>query len=203
MDATKIRLSPSELELATNAAIILTKNTVLQKTKTLLEDLQKEMKTFAGEDYLLSKEFFISPKISRGENYLGLPYLVLDYPRNFGQEDVFVIRSMFWWGNFFSSTLQLSGSYKTRFSDPLKKYFDVLCEKECYFGISEDAWQHHFEESNYVLIKNLSVNEFQKLIDKQPHIKIAAKFPITEWHLAANKLFDHWKTYLQLLNLST
>jgi len=62
----------------------------------------------------------VSPKISRGENYLGLPYLVLDYPRLFRPDAVLAIRTFFWWGHFFSSTLQLSGGYKTEFLSRLQ-----------------------------------------------------------------------------------
>ena len=51
-----------------------------------------------------------TPKIAKGENYLQLPYVLLDYPRCFDKENIFAIRTMFWWGNFFSITLHLSGS---------------------------------------------------------------------------------------------
>ena len=56
-----------------------------------------------------------SPKISRGENYNGLPYVMLDYPRCFGKEDVFAMRTMFWWGNFFSITWHLKGKYSKEY----------------------------------------------------------------------------------------
>ena len=51
-----------------------------------------------------------SAKISKGEN-MGLPWVMLDYPRLFGQEDVLAIRTMFWWGHCFSVTLHLKGRY--------------------------------------------------------------------------------------------
>src|SRR5438270_12291819 len=108
----KIQLSPAEQKLITNAEILLTKNRVLEKMWLLLEGVQNAMQRRAST-FSNPHIFQTPPKVSRGENYLGLPYLVLDYPRIFQQSDVFAIRSFFWWGNFFSSTLQLSGHFKT------------------------------------------------------------------------------------------
>ena len=51
-----------------------------------------------------------SPKITRGENYQLLPYVILDYPRCFQKEQVFAIRTMFWWGKGISITLHVSGN---------------------------------------------------------------------------------------------
>jgi hypothetical protein len=107
MQGSKIRLSPSEAALVGNAEIILTKNSILQKTVALLAQLQEEITSQKA-----LPPFSPSAKISKGENYRGLPYAVLDYPRIAGGEDLFFIRSMFWWGHFFSSTLQLAGAYK-------------------------------------------------------------------------------------------
>ena len=65
-----------------------------------------------------------SPKISKGENYKGLPWLVLDYPRYFNKEDIFAIRTLFWWGNFFSITLHISGKYKMRYEKKIIDSFE-------------------------------------------------------------------------------
>ena len=43
-------------------------------------------------DFLPAEMLFHSPKISKGENYKGLPYVMLDYPRCFGKTDIFAIR---------------------------------------------------------------------------------------------------------------
>src|SRR6266511_3807431 len=104
MNPAKIRLSAKEMELVTNADWILTKNGIIQKVKQLLSDL-----LLVQEDMLhkfrpfLPAETGMSPaKISKGENYKGLPYLILDHPRYFGKDNVFAIRTLFWWGHFFS-----------------------------------------------------------------------------------------------------
>ena len=111
MNETKIHFSVAETELMCNTDIILTKNSVLQKIKALFEGMQMSMtdEVSRNSDWSSQTIFQMPPKISRGENYLGLPYLVLDYPRQFDSINIFAIRTMFWWGHFFSSTLQLAG----------------------------------------------------------------------------------------------
>lgn len=196
MKETKIRLSPSEMELVCNAEIILTKNKILQQVKSLLEAVQEEMTATAsgnGEDNI----FGVPPKISRGENYLGLPYLILDYPRRFGQPDIFAIRSMFWWGHFFSSTLHLSGLYAEKYGKRIEKAYPLLAEQGYYIGIETDPWQHHFEESNYVRISKLDEGAFTDHC-RRDHIKIAAKWPLTEWPFAANHFIESWNMFLGL-----
>src|SRR5689334_2264068 len=115
MQQTKIQLLPAEMELIASPDIILTKNAILQKIKLFLERLQvKQMDILKDHSPRLPAEVLkISPKISRGENYKGLPWLVLDNPRFFQHNNIFAIRTMFWWGNFFSITLHLSGNNKT------------------------------------------------------------------------------------------
>src|SRR5688572_30593643 len=106
----KIQLSTLELELVNNTEWILTKNGIIEKVKKLLHDIQMAQHEvlIAAQDQLPAEVLMPSPKISRGENYKGLPYLILDNPRFFDKQDIFAIRTMFWWGHFFSITLHVS-----------------------------------------------------------------------------------------------
>ena len=94
-------------------------------------------------------EFRIGPKISKGENYLGLPYIILDYPRYSDSKDLFFIRQMFWWGHFFSSTLQVKGKYKKALLKEIHKDKMSNATNAYFIGIHEDPWKHHFEKDNY------------------------------------------------------
>src|SRR5580700_4684754 len=104
MDEAKIRLSVEELELVENAEWILTKNRIIDKVQNLFGILAVKMKTELETISLPDEPLQTNPKISKGENYNGLPYVILDYPRLFSKENVFAIRTMFWWGNYFSVT---------------------------------------------------------------------------------------------------
>ena len=196
MQESKIRLSPAEEELFCNAEIILTKNSVLQKTTQLLAEIQDIMVLNAPATI---QECSPSPKISRGENYLGLPYLILDYPRIAKGNDLLFIRSMFWWGNFYSSTLQLGGSFKEASVLKISAAYDWLKKSSYAIGINQDPWVHHAEETNYLQIDNLSAKAFSAVLAEVPHIKIAAHWPLREWDAAAENLTKSWKVLTGLI----
>jgi hypothetical protein len=195
MQGSKIQLSVSELELACNADIILTKNSIINKTIALLGTVEETIGQYTDR----GKLFSISPKISRGEYYQGLPYVVLDYPRYSRSPDLVFIRSMFWWGHFFSSTLQLSGELKTKYIPAIEASYEQLADKGYYIGINTDPWQHHFEDSNYIAVSTMSTGAFQAILEEQEHIKIAAKLPLTEWQHAASFMINSWNLLAELI----
>lgn len=199
MEASKIHLSSAEVELMQNAEIILTKNRILGKMKTLLEEVQELQTDFVKKNNLDNRIFTVSPKISRGENYLGLPYLILDYPRYSFENNFFFIRSMFWWGKFFSSTLHLAGDSKEKFKNQIRNSYPQL--RHCYIGVSEDQWVHQLEPSHYLLIDAMTNEEFETTCDKFDHIKIADTHSLNEWVNAPSELFENWKQYLSVCGL--
>jgi hypothetical protein len=191
MIEAKIRLSANEMDLVTNAEWILTKNGIMQKGKWLLEDLQEQMAAYLrSHPAILQKDILYgTPKITRGENYNGLPYLVLDYPRIFQKEDIFAIRTMYWWGNFFSSTLHLGGMYRNLAEMKIFYGWDLLKNDGFYLCTNDGAWEHHFESTNYIPVAALSNLEFQKNIAGKSFIKIAKKVELWHWEDAAKILF--------------
>lgn len=201
MDPAKIRLSPTEMELVNNADLILTKNAILKKVNGLLAELQEKQQLdmalqAAG---LPVKVYGSSPKISKGEKYKGLPYLILDYPRVFEHENIFAVRTMFWWGHFFSVTLHLSGIYKKEAEEKLLGSYQFLKEKGYSFYINEGPWEHHFEGDNYVLLSALSKNDFEKLVREKPFVKLANKITLQQWDEAIEILQGYFKELIGML----
>ncbi len=200
MDTTKIRLSTEEEALVCRTDWILTKNRIIEKIKIVFASLQtQEQRAFELSKYLKTEELNTSPKISKGENYKGLPYLVLDYPRFFNREDIFLIRSFFWWGNFFSTTLQLSGKFKTKYEDKLIASFDQLQSQHFYICINDDQWQHHFEADNYLSLPDLSPVRFEEIIVQRPFIKLSKKMPIGQLHDIEESLLDNFNQLISVL----
>src|SRR5437762_6528899 len=130
----KIQLSPLEFELMNNSEWILTKNNILKKTQRLLEQVRQNILDYTRlhPDLFPGQVTTVSPKISKGENYRGLPWFMLDYPRYFDKDNIFAIRAMFWWGNFFSTTLHLSGIYKEKYYRAIVDRYEDLCKNEFY-----------------------------------------------------------------------
>ena len=200
MEGSKITFSSAETELMQNAELILTKNRVLQKWTSLLENVQDSQLHFLETSGLAGQDpFVVSPKISRGENYLGLPWLILDYPRSSSGKELFFIRSMFWWGHFFSSTLHLSGRYHTQFRVQLEDSFPLL--QKHYISINTDPWIHHFEKTNYQPVSSLTEENFRDIMIRSEHIKIATNWPLYEWGSAPSLLFANWKFLLSCCGL--
>ncbi len=180
--SSKLMLSDDELQLVTNTQWILTKRKIIDKVNGLLGDVAaNQQRVIESEKAWLPQQVVVStPKIAKGENYLQLPYLLLDYPRCFDAENIFAVRTMFWWGNFFSITLHLSGVYKEKFQ---QKIIDNITgmEEDVFICIHENEWQHHFEADNYTGIKNLSKEALHSLIIEKQFIKLAIKFPLQPW----------------------
>jgi hypothetical protein len=201
MTKAKLHLSKQEMQLVTNADWILTKNGIIKKVQSLFENLEHEMTVYlSGLTGELPEEVLaIHSKISKGENYEGLPYLVLDCPRYFKAENIFAIRTMFWWGNFFSITLQLSGINKNKFEKRFIDSFDTLKKEKFFFCHNADQWEHHFEKTNYTPFHKLGRNEFEKLIEKNSFIKIAKKLSLKKWDKADKTLLKIFKEIIKVL----
>jgi len=199
MDGTKVRLSAEEAALMMNADIILTKNRILEKVKDLLKLIQDDQQHYLSDNTALPATVrSVSPKISKGENYNGLPYLVLDQPRLFLKEDMYAIRTMFWWGNYFSTTLLLSGKYKSELQERFINSYDTLKQEAYYICINADPWQHHFESGNFEKIGSLSKIEWESTIRKHPFLKISRQIPLTQWENVRENVFQIFRQYLEI-----
>jgi len=181
---TKIALSGEELKLVNDTGFILTKRAIIEKVYLLFGQLAQSYVAVVqnNKEKLPQPLLAISPKIAKGENYLQLPYVVLDYPRLYEKENILAVRTMFWWGNFFSITLHLGGSYKTALQQQLADNIAVLQAHDFYICINKDQWQHHFEADNYIAVKDKSAAAIQQIILQQHFIKVSVKFSLQQWN---------------------
>jgi hypothetical protein len=187
---TNVKLSKEELRLVTDAELILTKNRIIQKVYSLFGELSDEYKKQSSS--LPEEILSVPPKISKGENYNGLPWVMLDYPRKFSQTDVFAIRSFFWWGKFFSITLQLQGKYQEMYAASIA---DKLENKENWWICqNDDAWQHHFEPENYAPYSKADT------LHHVPFIKLAKKIPLQQWDNAVDFYKISFREIISLLS---
>jgi hypothetical protein len=197
---TKITLSAKELDLVCNIDWILTKHAIIQKVYALFGmEATKMQEIVAAELPSLAAAINLpGPKIAKGENYEKLPYVMLDYPRCFEKERTLAIRTMFWWGHFFSIHLQLSGSYKDAAIAALHKNFIMLKNGGYAIGIGEYPWEHHFREDNYLSLQNCSEEKFISIITDSSFIKIGKTLPLHEWD-GAERFIE--KSFLELVEL--
>jgi hypothetical protein len=141
MDA-KVQFSAEEMRLACDPAWILTKNSIIRKVVALFGELSGEWRRMLANERMGLPLGASDPKISRGEQYKGLPWVMLDYPRVFGKEDVLAVRTMFWWGHYFSVTLHLKGCYLRTYLPVIMSNRGLLEAAGFWPGTSEDEWEH-------------------------------------------------------------
>jgi len=178
MDLAKLAISEEELRLVTDPGIILTKNAIIAKVYLLFGELSELMQ----RDLILPAEVAtISPKISKGESYQGLPYVMLDYPRSFTVEHVLAIRTFFWWGNFFSVNLHIKGKYRDLCKRSLLRQFGFLAAGEYAIAVGEDEWQHHTGSEDYRRLDSMSADEFEHIVQTHSFVKISKSFSLHQW----------------------
>lgn len=195
------QLTPEEQKLIENAEWIYLKNSALQKVMDMFGTLQPAL-----EDHPLTGVFGFPEgclakggKISRGERYKELPYIILDYPRYFSRDDIFAFRTMFWWGHYFSATLHLSGQTKARYSGILANAWSILARHQFQIYIQEDPWEHDFGNGNYKLISAMQAQEFTALIYQLPFIKLAKPYKLALWEKIIPEVVMDYALLLQIL----
>jgi hypothetical protein len=188
-NSAKIQLSAAEMELVRNAEWLLTKNRIIDKVYTLFGDVAERVRGDLGP----------SPKISRGENYQGLPWVMLDYPRQFGKEDIFAVRVFFWWGHYFSVTLHLKGDHLTKHKQQLLDQLPLFEKNDFQICISHNEWRHEFEVDNYVPVKEVGHAGIQEMLQAAAFCKLSVRISLEEWRNVKNVL---WEMYAVIFSVT-
>ena len=193
-ESSKVSLSAFEQQLVTDANWILTKNRIIEKVYLLFGNLSEQYKLEPQLQLLPAETLLASPKIAKGENYEGLPYVMLDYPRCFGKEDTFAIRTFFWWGNFFSITLQLKGKYLERYAEVIQHNINKKDDENLWINTGDEEWMHHFRSDNMI-----RTTEHQQSISDKKILKLAVQCKLEEWDNAETKLTNSFRLLLDML----
>ncbi len=174
----KLKFSNKELLFLADSDLLIRKRFLQDKISSLLELTETALEPIVSSFGKSLTNDIPQAKISKGENYLKLPYMVLDYPALFSKKNVFAYRTMFYWGNFFSTTLHLQGKYLEKNRQRLFKATDVLINKKTYISTGVSPWHYHYGSDNYQLLSQDNCAKFLS----DPFIKISDKIELDEWH---------------------
>jgi len=199
MNATKVQFSTDELALVEDPKWILTKNNIIIKVCDLFSEIAEEMKQVVLTTKLPEEIIQTTSKISRGENFKGFPYVVLDYPRLFTKENVFAIRTLFWWANYFSVTLHLKGNYKRLFLDKIKDNLPVFSKLDFYININANEWQHELHESDYTQLKYVDRGLLGNNFLQHDLLKLSVKLELNQWNRLQKPVLEYFSTIVQVL----
>jgi hypothetical protein len=181
-----IRLTKQELKTLSNTEFFTYKKRATEKIQKqfhlLKEQLHKEIdgcKNIIPDDADTK-----TGRIFKGENYKGLPYIVLDYPRLFNKYDVFSFRNMCLWGSHYSFTLHISGTSLNDYRNLIAKNIHHLKGKGFYYCVNSSPWEYHYEKDNYWSLDDLikdSSFEIKENIQGRDFIKLSRKLDIHSW----------------------
>ena len=203
MDSAKIHLSEEELQLVQNASVLLTKNRIIGKVYEIFGALAENWQLLLeSKSSIPSTVLSVPAKISRGENYQSLPYVMLDYPRLFDRSDVCAVRTFFWWGNYFSITLQLKGAWQRKCVKTILRDFDKLESAGFYIGVSRNEWRHDIQPDAYSSLKQTTEKGLELLLHEHPFCKLSATVPLHQWDSIDEKLRSHYVKLIDLLDTS-
>ena len=171
-----------ELSLMNDSSFLRTKLVITEKVFQLLRNTEEKLKTLVQSDNIHLPEEVLTrtAKISKGEKYLDLPYLVLDYPRYFSNDSIFAYRTMFWWGNFFSCTLHLQGTLLDFYRDRLLQNLTRLQDAEVHVCVNKSPWEYHYEPSNYISLNTISEGRLSSHLQSASFVKLSKKLPLDE-----------------------
>jgi hypothetical protein len=198
LEQAKVSLSSFELQLVTDPSWILSKNVVIQKVISLFSGLSDSFRSSAEAQPLPSPILKWPPKISRGENYQGLPYVMLDYPRCFTKEHVCAVRTFFWWGHYFSSTLHLKGRFKTDYEGVLGSQIRQL-STDAWINFKNDEWCHIVSDAEMRPLNEETLADVKKL----DVLKLAYKLDLTRWDDSEQFLLEHFHQMVGLLAVNS
>lgn len=197
MRPTKIHLSPEEKALVLDPGWILTKRSIMDKVGVLLGELAERYRARAALSNTLGEDMKGRfPKLSRGENYRGLPYMILDYPAVFDREHVFAIRTLFWWGHYFSLTVHLKGHYRDRYLPALLEGLMGARGREWYLAVSEDEWVHAVGAGDYIRIGDLQDTQ-RAAVAGRSFFKMTWVIPLDQWDNLCDRLEERFGEILE------
>ncbi len=171
-------LSDKELSMIEDTDFLKSKINIISEILILMETTKNRLIEVVEKENIdfLSEPKFQKGRTFKGEYYRELPFVTLDFPNIFEKENVFAYRTMFWWGNVFSSTLHLQGKYLELHRAKLLSNFDMLLHQDIYICVGETPWEYHYGKDNYV---KLSL-EHRDIIENSHFIKLSKRIPLEQ-----------------------
>jgi len=197
MNGPKIQLSEEEWQLLQNSGWILTKHAVIDKVYHLFGWLAHEAQLrLRGPHHLPEAVLHQSPKISKGEQYQRLPWVVLDYPRYFSKEHVFAIRHFFWWGHYFSSTLQLKGRFQQHLAPHIGQEAAAGKLEGYYWAAGGEEYNFDVKADGYRLVSERPPAPGE--LESGPFIKLTVTHALGHWNMMPEKLLDAFERFIAI-----
>ena len=183
MDRKSPEFTAKELNYLQNTDFLRTKRSLISGFIEWFEKIQVDIIHLidSGKFQLPDGAITRAGKITKGENYKDLPFVVLDCPRFFSKNDIFAYRSIFWWGNYLSNHFLLKGHYLDLYRGKFSEAWPFLREQEVYLDLSNNPWNHDLSTQDYVRTSQLNTEEFDKIVEQADFLKLVWRMELDQW----------------------
>jgi hypothetical protein len=198
---SKLMLSADELLFLKQTETFILKTAITQKVYDFLGKLKVQLQLINEQNQFIFPEGTdtITGKISKGENYKGYPYIILDFPRLFSKEDIFSVRVMLWWGKYWSLHLHLSGKSWQHHLNNVILNLNVLVNKEIYISVINDEWNYEISETNFCHVNSSNFLMLTEKIKRQNFFRMASYTSI-ESHFPEEWILKQYCLMMQLFS---
>jgi len=145
--------SDNDLKIISSKDYIIRKNALLQSVNNTMLELERCISSTEIQNIVPEIVKDKRGKISRGENYHGMPWMVLDAPALFEKKSILAFRHIFIWGHPLSINLHVSGEFMD-ILDMSKS--NELKKKDWYFLCGKNPFINHYDPTLYKPISELS-----------------------------------------------
>jgi hypothetical protein len=171
---------PNELELIQSEAFFKTKKNIFDAIYNQFQEINLRVEELK-QNYSALFEQYPSPlngKISKGENYDGCPYIVLDNPRIYLPNNILACRTMFMWGKYFVATFIFKRPDVNQHLSFMANFANHHVSENDYVMTGNALWQHHISADNYKGLNKIDMKNLEMLMPME-HVKIVRVIPFT------------------------
>ena len=197
-----LTLSQAEELAILDTSFLKTKREVMDKIILFMSNVAMEYENIYYQSKLTIpfSQVETTPKVTKGENYNGYPFINLDFPRLFSKDSTFALRTLFYWGHFFSLSIHIGGN--------LLQYIDAqtLCNnnqlfsKPTYISVGNTPWQYHYEIENYKLINKDNFIDLFTSTKENGFVKLSRKIEINpDFNKLKLQMLEHYADLLSIV----
>jgi hypothetical protein len=163
--------TPEELALICDPTPFELKHAATQKLKALMERIRETYLRYVQPQHTLCPEQtdFSRGQIAKGENYEGYPYVMLDFPKFYGQGEIFTYRTMFWYGHYFIFSLILAGTHLQTYQRRLQTHLIRFAEED-FLVAKAELWD--WRRTAFLSLRKASASELLPIM-QLPFLKLA------------------------------
>lgn len=197
----ELSFSEKELSYLRDSDFLLTKSEITNKVIYLLGEVRQALKNFLKESgfvFPAGTDLF-NGKISKGEKYKGLPYVVLDFPKLMQKENIFALRTMFWWSREWSCTLHLQGEVLCHYQENLLSNLTGCKNKEIWFCVNAQPWEYDYTENNYHPVHQITPDKISSHLAKNHFVKVSRRLELNRYQELTSFVLDSLLIFLELL----